>query len=173
MTKQRCMINEWLTGKHMEENRYGLIQVLSQHFPRGTEKNQQNPHASWRPTWDLNQAPLKYKSQALQLDQHVQSSMRHDLIITNREVIRVRKERHLISYLAAHKIIQCRRTVLVHFPCQNLQDIAGSQHKSCSVTYYLLITKICYSFPCKQPLSNWVPWRKHVQWNLPSICIVF
>lgn len=79
----------------------------------------------------------------------------------------------IIACSAAQKIIQCMWCVLVHFPCQDLHDTAGSQNKSSSVTYYLLITQICYSFHCKQLLCDWMPWRKQVQWNLPSICIVF
>jgi hypothetical protein len=81
----------------MEENSNGLIQILFQHFPRGTEKPAKF-HDSWCPSWDLNQAPLKYKSRALQLE-HVQSFTTHDLIITNREMLRVRVERHSWSSL--------------------------------------------------------------------------
>jgi hypothetical protein len=50
-----------------------LVEVLSQHLPRRTEENYGKPvRIAIIPAEIENQAPSKYKSRVLSLDQHVQ-----------------------------------------------------------------------------------------------------
>jgi hypothetical protein len=65
------MIGLWI-GKYLEGSSYSLIEMLSQHLPGGTEENREGPQDSRCLAWDLNEAPLEYRSRVLPLDKSLQ-----------------------------------------------------------------------------------------------------